>query len=343
MLQSDSRTASDTELLCAVAVGQLKESKRFQATQIVVESGSFKAVEALLSRAALEQAALILELCQRLNLEVWPVTSPRYPSQLREISAPPSVLYAHTLAPAPEVPSQAIGVVGTRAASVEMCRQATEMSATLAKAGLTVISGLALGIDGAAHRGALQSGVACPTIAVLAHGLDRVYPPTHIGLAREILDAGGIIVSEYPPGVEPMKHHFLARNRIIAGLSRGVLVVQAGARSGSLVTANFAADYGRDVFVLEGSPEEERSMGGASLIEQGAVSISSAAEILREYNLECADGSRSESSAWTTMSLDSFLTVTSLSLGEILRLELEGRLIRLPGNQIRVSPQVIEA
>jgi DNA processing protein len=170
-----------------------------------------------------------------------------------------------------------------------------------------------------------------------------VYPPTHIGLAREILDAGGIIVSEYPPGVEPMKHHFLARNRIIAGLSRGVLVVQAGARSGSLVTANFAADYGRDVFVLEGSPEEERSMGGASLIEQGAVSISSAAEILREYNLECADGSRSESSAWTTMSLDSFLTVTSLSLGEILRLELEGRLIRLPGNQIRVSPQVIEA
>lgn len=343
MLQSESRAASNTELLCAVAVGQLKESKRFQATQLVLETGSFKAVETLLSQAALEQAALVLEMCQRLNLEVWPVTSSSYPSQLREISAPPSVLYAHTLTLTPKVPHQSIGVVGTRAASVEVCRQATEIGATLAQAGLTVVSGLALGIDGAAHRGALQSRLSCPTIAVLAHGLDRVYPPTHIGLAREILDSGGIIVSEYPPGVEPMKHHFLARNRIIAGLSRGVLVVQAGARSGSLVTANFAADYGRDVFVLEGSPDEERSAGGASLIEQGAIGVSSGTDILREYNLEPADDSRTENSAWTTMSLDSFLTVTSLSFGEILKLELEGRLVRLPGNQIRVSPQVIES
>lgn len=341
MLQPWGANVSELELLHAVAVGQLKEGKRYQATQAIVEASSFGPIQSLLTRGELEKASAIIDTCRQLNLEVWPITSPCYPAPLREISAPPPVLYVHTLNAVRQIPLQAIGVVGTRAASIEVCRQTSELSASLARAGLTVVSGLALGIDGAAHRGALLSGLDCPTVAVLAHGLDRVYPPTHMGLAREILDAGGAIVSEYAPGVEPMKHHFLARNRIIAGLSRGVVVVQAGARSGSLVTANFAADYGRDVFVVRGAPDEERSLGGASLIEQGAIAISCARDVLNEYGMSSPDAHSLDSSLWTTMSMESFMTVTSLSPGEVLRLELEGRLERLPGNQVRVSPQVI--
>jgi DNA processing protein len=341
VLQPQEAQVSESDLLHAVAVGQLKEGKRYQATQAVVEAASFGPVKSLLAKGDLEKASAIIETCRQLNLEVWPITSARYPAPLREISAPPPVLYAHTLHADRQIPIQAIGVVGTRAASIEVCRQTSELSASLARAGLTVVSGLALGIDGAAHRGALESGLDCPTIAVLAHGLDRVYPPSHLGLAREILDAGGVIVSEYAPGVEPMKHHFLARNRIIAGLSRGVVVVQAGARSGSLVTANFAADYGRDVFVVQGAPDEERSLGGATLIEQGATAIFCANDILDEYGIRSSHAHALDTSLWTTMSLESFMTVTSLSQGEVLRLELEGRLERLPGNQVRVSPTVV--
>jgi len=342
VLQTQGPTLAESDLLYAVAVGQFKENKRYQATRAVLEAESFKVIESVLSRFDLEQAGEILSKCAALNLEVWPITSKRYPALLREISAPPPVLYVHTLNSNQRISERAIAVVGTRAASIEVCRQASELSEVLARSGLLVVSGLALGVDGAAHRGALQSGIECPTVAVLAHGLDRVYPPTHIGLAREILDAGGVIVSEYAPGVEPMKHHFLARNRIIAGLSRGVVVIQAGARSGSLVTAHCAADYGRDVFVLQGDPQEEKSLGGAALIEQGAIAIASAADVLCEYGIKVSPTNNVDTSTWTTMSIDSFIAVTALSHGELLRLELEGRLLRLPGNQVRVSPQVIE-
>lgn len=340
MLKPNDDTSADLDLLYSVAVGRLKEARRYQATQQAVATGSFKSLEPHLSRAELTEAEVIIQTCSRMNLEVLPVTSPRYPRQLREVSAPPAALYVHTLEPAQPFPELAVGVVGTRAASLEVCRQASELSATLAHAGVTVVSGLALGIDGAAHRGALESGRVRSTIAVLAHGLDRVYPPTHIGLAREILNAGGVIVSEYAPGVEPMKHHFLARNRIIAGLSRGVVVVQAGARSGSLVTANFAADYGRDVFVVQDPSDADQSLGGAALIEQGAIAITSATDVLREYKLVATGAENADSSTWVTMSLDSFIAVTALSPAEVLRLELQGHLIRLQGNQVRVSPTI---
>lgn len=328
---------SNLDELYAIALSQFKESKRYQATQAVVAAGSFEPVKACFSGADLKLARETADKCRELNLLLLPITSKLYPNQLREISAPPSILYVHSLNPEREIPEAAISIVGTRAASIDVCSRASEMSATIARAGITVVSGLALGIDGAAHRGALKSGIACPTIAVLAHGLDRVYPPTHVGLAREILDAGGLIVSEYAPGVEPMKHHFLARNRIIAGLSKGVVVVQAGARSGSLVTANFAADYGRDVFIVQDPSDDERSLGGAAMIEQGAIAVSCAGEVLREYNIVVDDQKNHDTGAWRTMNFESFKTVTALSSGEILKLELEGRLIRLPGNQVRVS------
>lgn len=346
MKQLGGSSVKDSEILCAVAIGQFKDSKRYQATQAVVQAASFKPIEPLISQVEREAAVTIVEACSALNLIVVPITALQYPRLLRAIPAPPPVLYVQTRRQELCIPEQAIGVVGTRAASIEVCRQASELSANLARAGLTVISGLALGIDGAAHRGALDRAThkarnSCPTIAVLAHGLDRVYPSTHLGLARDILDAGGLIVSEYAPGIEPKKHHFLARNRIIAGLSRGVVVVQAGARSGSLVTANCAADYGRDVFIVSGSGDDERSRGGDALIEQGAIAITSAAEVLREYNLSVEVLPAADTTTWIAMSLDSFIAVTALSLADVLQMEFEGLLIRLPGNQVRVAPQII--
>jgi DNA protecting protein DprA len=324
------------EMVAAVAIGQLKESRRFELTKTILESSSYEKALQFLSRADLAAAQSIIERCKELNLLVVPITSPRYPGRLREISAPPVVLYIQTLDHNRLMSPQTFGVVGTRSASIEVCRRSSEIAKDLATAGITVVSGLALGIDGAAHRGALDSKIECATIAVLAHGLDRVYPPSHLGLAREIVNSGGMIISEYAPGVEPLKHHFLARNRIIAGLSRGVLVVQAGARSGSLVTANFAADYGRDVFVFDDSVGGDASSGGSSLIDQGAIAVRSARDILAEYGLAQSADILSDESAWTTTTLETFLSVTKLSSRDLLKLELAGLLVRLPGNQVRV-------
>jgi DNA processing protein len=215
-----------------------------------------------------------------------------------------------------------------------MCHVASELGQQLAQGGVTVVSGLALGIDGAAHRGSLASSSVLPTIGVLAHGLERIYPPSHEGLARQIVESGGALVSEYPPGTEPMKHHFLARNRIIAGLSRGVVVVEAGVRSGSLVTAQFAADFGRDVFVVTQSEVGDRNAGGDSMIEQGAHPIRSAAEVLREYGLVRSEN-ESEGS-WRFVGLSDFVRESNLSASQLLQMEIEGTLVRLSGNMIRV-------
>ncbi len=336
MQEARIKEGNAAEMVAAVAIGQLKESRRFELTKTILESSSYEKALQFLSRADLAAAQSIIERCKELNLLVVPITSPRYPGRLREISAPPVVLYIQTLDHNRLMSPQTFGVVGTRSASIEVCRRSSEIAKDLATAGITVVSGLALGIDGAAHRGALDSKIECATIAVLAHGLDRVYPPSHLGLAREIVNSGGMIISEYAPGVEPLKHHFLARNRIIAGLSRGVLVVQAGARSGSLVTANFAADYGRDVFVFDDSVGGDASSGGSSLIDQGAIAVRSARDILAEYGLAQSADILSDESAWTTTTLETFLSVTKLSSRDLLKLELAGLLVRLPGNQVRV-------
>jgi DNA processing protein len=196
---------------------------------------------------------------------------------------------------------------------------------------------LALGIDGAAHRGAVSTQVACPTIAVVAHGLERIYPPSHTTLADTIVERGGAIVSEYVPGTEPLKHHFLERNRIVAGLSLGVVVIQAGERSGSLVTARFAAEYGRDVFVLEGEEGDAAYSGGAQLIEEGAIPIAGAREVLQEYGVPWNTSDGQGEGRWRTLTLDEYLRMTGYSTSQILRLEMEGRVVRLPGNRVSVT------
>jgi DNA processing protein len=335
-------TVDSGEIELAVAVGQLKENRRHELIQAVLEERSLEIAERFIGAGDRQRAREIVWQCAELGIEVWPLTSPRYPVLLREINSPPAVLYAKRFTTGSNIPSASLGVVGTRAASVEMCQQASEIAHLLAEAGLTVVSGLALGIDGAAHRGALQANAPCPTVAVLAHGLERVYPPTHAGLARQILDSGGMLLSEYAPYVEPMKHHFLARNRIIAGLSRGVVVIEAGARSGSLVTANFAADYGRDVFVLGGDDREANKREGCqALLEQGAIPITSARDVLSEYGLALGHEAKPEQHRWATVSVEAFLQENKISAGELLKLELAGKVMRLPGNRVRVCSERI--
>jgi DNA processing protein len=197
---------------------------------------------------------------------------------LTEIADPPSLLYYRgekSLLTGP-----CIAVVGTRRPSSTGIRAAVQFARYLSRCGLTVVSGLARGIDSAAHRGALSE---CgKTIAVLGHGLDRIYPPENRNLADEILSEGGCVISEYPVGTPPLKQYFPQRNRLISGLSLGTLVIEAADKSGSLITARMAIDQNRDVFAIPGQFDDVRFCGGHRLIQLGAKLVTRPEEILEE-------------------------------------------------------------
>jgi len=205
----------------------------------------------------------------------------RHPSlaRLKEIPAAPEKIYVE--GDPSSLGLYSIAVVGTRQPSSYGLQASFTLARELASRGLVIVSGLARGIDTAAHAGALASGGR--TIAVLGHGLDRVYPARNVGLAASIVEKGGCLVSEYPPGVPPLAHHFPARNRIIAGLSLGTLVVEAAVRSGSLITARYAMEQGRDVFVVPGRLNDTSFGGAHALIQQGAKLVQEVNDILCEY------------------------------------------------------------
>jgi DNA processing protein len=210
---------------------------------------------------------------------------PGYPASLREIPLFPWGLYHQgDLAP---LALPAIAIVGTRKATDGARLLAREFAAAFARAGLTVVSGLAFGIDAAAHMGALQGEG--PTVAVLANGLPQVYPAHHAELAREILRKGGALVSEYPPGEPPLPRRFLERNRIVSGLTRGIVVIEAPERSGSLATARFALEQNREVFVIPGPPKHPNYGGSHRLIREGAELVTSPEEVLRALGVEPSD------------------------------------------------------
>jgi DNA processing protein len=211
--------------------------------------------------------------------------SPAYPPLLREIYDPPVLLFFRGILPNPEMPLAAI--VGTRRPSSPSAAQAFDIARGLAQGGISVVSGLALGIDAMAHRGNIEGGA--PTVAVLGSGLDHVYPASNRGLARRVLETGGALLSEYPPGIGPRKWNFPARNRIISGLSRGVVIVEAPQKSGALITARFALDQNRELWVasngiVNGMPVDRR--GTIKLAEDGAGIIHNASDILRAWNRE---------------------------------------------------------
>jgi DNA processing protein len=200
-----------------------------------------------------------------------------YPSRLRAIADPPALLYVKgTLTAADEM---AVAVVGSRSASEYGRRVARSICRGLASSSVTIVSGMARGIDGAAHEAALDSGGR--TIAVLGCGVDRVYPPEHEALYARICGQGAVI-SELPVGTRPAAFHFPARNRLISGLSLGVVVVEATERSGSLITAGLALEQNREVFAVPGEVGSSRSRGAHRLIRQGAKLVESASDIIEE-------------------------------------------------------------
>ena len=222
-----------------------------------------------------------------------PLDDLRYPQSLLQTEDPPLMLYAQGLqellwgAPQNCFPyPAALAIVGSRAPSPQGATNARDLAHSLAEAGLCIVSGLAQGIDAAAHAGALQAAVFHPvskplTIAVVGTGLDQVYPRQHAALARQIAQ-NGLLVSEYPLGSPPIAQHFPQRNRIISGLSQGTLVVEAALKSGSLITARLASEQGREVFAIPGSIHATQSHGCHALLRQGAKLVESAQDVLEE-------------------------------------------------------------
>ena len=208
-----------------------------------------------------------------------------YPPLLRQLYDPPLQLYLRGDAAPKLLARPSVAIVGARSCSAYGAEVARGLGRELAAAGVVVVSGLARGIDGEAHRGALEAQG--PTVAVLGCGIDRDYPRSHADLARGVAEAG-LIVSEYPPGVEPAPWRFPARNRVIAGLCLATVVVEARERSGALITADFALELGRDVFAVPGEITAARSAGTNNLLRQGAAPLLGVDDILQALGLERA-------------------------------------------------------
>lgn len=276
-----------------------------------------------------------------------------YPPALLEIPDPPCLLYAKGCLELLNRP--ALAMVGARNATPQGEQNATAFAQALAEAGITVISGLALGIDAAAHRGGLKGPGS--TVAIIGTGADRIYPAHNAALAREIA-AKGLVLSEFPLGTPPAAHNFPRRNRIISGLARGVLVVEAAINSGSLITARLAGEQGREVFAIPGSIHSPLSKGCHLLIKQGAKLVDSAQDILEELrvaspiSVETAatpapepvstgldDAQVLEQMGFDPVDPDTLAARSRLTpdalFAMLTLLELDGRIARLPGGRFQ--------
>jgi DNA processing protein len=225
------------------------------------------------------RAVRVLAAADGMSVVAW--NDDAFPQALRTIGdCPPALWYRGSLDALHHAPC--IAIVGSRAATAVALEAGSRMAADLAALGVTVISGLARGVDSAAHRGALTSG---RTVAVLGSGLDRIYPSEHRQLATEIAAAGAII-SEYPPGTAPLQFHFPIRNRLISGMARAVVVIEAAHDSGSLITAACALEQGREVMAVPGNVLSGRNRGGHALIRDGAAIVECAADVVAALGLE---------------------------------------------------------
>lgn len=274
-----------------------------------------------------------------------------YPAALLAMEDPPLVLYtlgAGTLSAAQL--ERSIAIVGSRNPTAQGAQNARAFAKSFSASGLTVVSGLALGIDGAAHEGALDGADPqhpLSTIAVVGTGLDRVYPSRHLALAHRISQSG-LMLSEYPLGTPPLAANFPKRNRLIAGLSRGTLVVEAAQPSGSLITARLAAEQGKEVFAIPGSIHAPQSRGCHALIKQGAKLVESAQDVLEELHFQpapCGPDSAAPDPAdpdgvltalgFDPAGLDALVARTGIDAAtlqvRLLELELDGLVARLPG------------
>jgi DNA processing protein len=299
-----------------------------------------------------------MEATQRVGARLIATTEPSYPRFLAALEDAPPLL--SVLGNASVLTKPMVAMVGARNASLNGRNFARKLASELGRSGMVVASGLARGIDTAAHQGALATG----TVAAMAGGVDIIYPPENESLWRDIVDTGAV-VSEMAVGTQPQASYFPRRNRVISGLSLGVVVVEANARSGSLITARFAADQGREVFAVPGSPMDPRAAGPNDLIRNGAVLTESAQDVLNVLNdllrRPLAEGKRADYRAASAQLPDEseaerargqileLLGPTAVSVDEIIRqcqlspsvvswvlleLELAGRLDRHPGNKV---------
>lgn len=290
----------------------------------------------------MERLKIALEWLHQPHNHLITLADPGYPASLLEIPDPPPLLYVKGNPSL--LCSPMIGIVGSRNATPQGARNATSFAQSLSESGWCIASGLALGIDGAAHRGALLGKGS--TVAVVGTGLDIVYPARHRELAHEISEKGAI-VSELPLGEPSRAHNFPRRNRIISGLSRGVLIVEANLESGSLITARLAAEQGREVFAIPGSIHSPLSRGCHRLIKQGAKLVESIQDILEEIGEPPAANPLSDSTSvahplleimgYDAISFDALIESSSLTSNEVsamlLSMELEGKIASLPGGR----------
>jgi DNA processing protein len=284
-----------------------------------------------------------------------------YPASLLNIEDPPLLLYLAGRLDLPLDNNRNLAIVGSRNPTPQGALNARQFAQVLAESGLTIVSGLALGIDGAAHEGALtgHSGATdrLATVAVVGTGLDRVYPRAHHALAHRISEQG-LLVSEYPLGTPPLAANFPRRNRLIAGLSNATLVVEAALQSGSLITARLAAEQGKEVFAIPGSIHATQSRGCHALIRQGAKLVESAQDVLEDLpGMGTIPPPAATSSPQTDtddallqalgldpVSLDALQARTGLDIAtlqaRLMALELDGRVARLPGGLLQRLVQI---
>lgn len=305
---------------------------------------------------ARRQASALLDAAAPAGIVPIQSADDRYPPLLRAIADPPPVLWARGDLAALARP--AVAIVGSRAATTYALEVAQRLGRELADHGVLVVSGLARGADGAAHRGCLDGGGA--TVAVLGSGPDVIYPAEHRQLAVEICKSGAL-VSEHGPGVPPLPDHFPLRNRLISGISRGVVVVEANEKSGSLITARYALDQGRDVMAVPGSVLGGRNRGSHALLKDGAKVVETAVDILEELGWPLSSppgvarsGPVEGGAEISSNSLNSDELLQKLTPGEsydldemsatvglsgsvllprLTRWEMQGRLVKLPGGR----------
>ena len=319
--------------------------------------------------SSLDDAERELEAIERMGASLVGMGEPDYPQQLKNCEAPPPLVTIKGDANVFRKPP--VAIVGSRNASVVGARFTEKLARDLGDAGFAIVSGLARGIDAAAHKASMASG----TVAVLAGGLDRPYPPENLPIYRAIPDNGGALITEMPMGAEPRARDFPRRNRIIAGLSLGLIVIEAAERSGSLISARMAGEMGRTVFAVPGSPLDPRARGTNALLKQGATLVTGADDVIESLAPLMPDGSTVPNPIQTDLlnqldeepavlqpittdmerdlmvdalgpvpiDVDALVRHVGISAGSaqliLLELDLAGRLLRYPGNQVALMPQ----
>jgi DNA processing protein len=322
-----------------------------------IEGLDRNAVDGLLSFSAWDEVEREIRRAAQADVQIVPFTSAVYPARLRTIPDPPPCLYVKGEIRGED--ERAVAVVGSRMASDYGCRIARDLCRGLTSLGFTVVSGMARGIDGMAHEAALSGGGR--TIAVLGSGADQAYPPEHEPLYQKII-ATGAVVSELPIGTRPLAFNFPARNRLISGLSLGVVVVEATEKSGSLITAAMAVEQGREVFAVPGEAGASRSRGAHRLIRQGAKLVENVGDIVEEIapQLLKRPGAAAERSVPAlaqdapgdlrkvfalfqdrSVHIDEITEASGFPPARVseilLELELQGLLKQLPGNRYRLE------